>query len=43
VKFDKYGINAGCIEGIDMFALRPILIEGIKGVRSWDAYTLSHD
>jgi hypothetical protein len=27
---DKHGINAGCIEGIDMFALRPILIEGSK-------------
>lgn len=27
---DKYGVNAGCIEGIDLFALRPILIEGSK-------------
>jgi hypothetical protein len=25
---DKYGVNAGCIAGIDIFALRPILIEG---------------
>lgn len=27
---DKYGINAGCIEGIDIFALRPVLIVGSK-------------
>lgn len=27
---DKYAINAGCIDGIDPSALRPILIEGSK-------------
>jgi len=27
---DKYAINAGCIDGIDLTALRPILIEGAK-------------
>jgi hypothetical protein len=27
---DKYAINAGCIEGIDLSALRPIFIEGSK-------------
>jgi hypothetical protein len=27
---DKYAVNAGCIEGIDQSALRPILIEGSK-------------
>jgi hypothetical protein len=27
---DKYAINAGCIDGIDLSALRPILIEGSK-------------
>jgi hypothetical protein len=27
---DKYGVNAGCIEGIDLFTLRPVLIEGSK-------------
>jgi hypothetical protein len=27
---DKYGINAGCIENIDLSDLRPILIEGSK-------------
>jgi len=27
---DKYAINAGCLEGIDLFVLRPIFIEGAK-------------
>ncbi|MEP7350902.1 MAG: GFA family protein [Sphingorhabdus sp.] len=27
---DKFAINAGCIDGIDLSALRPILIEGSK-------------
>jgi hypothetical protein len=27
---DKFGINAGCIEDIDLSALTPILIEGSK-------------
>lgn len=27
---DKYAVNAGCIDTIDLFALRPILIEGSK-------------
>jgi len=27
---DKYGVNAGCIEGIDLSALRPVFIEGSK-------------
>lgn len=27
---DKYAVNAGCIEGIDLAALTPILIEGSK-------------
>ncbi len=27
---DKYGVNAGCIEGIDLAALAPISIEGSK-------------
>jgi hypothetical protein len=27
---DKYGVNAGCIEGIDLSGLHPILIEGSK-------------
>lgn len=25
---DKYGVNAGCLEGIDVFALEPAFIEG---------------
>ena len=27
---DKYGVNAGCRDGVDMSALRPIFIEGSK-------------
>lgn len=27
---DKYGINAGCLDGVDMAALHPISIEGSK-------------
>lgn len=27
---DKYAINVGCIDGIDLLALRPIVIEGSK-------------
>lgn len=27
---DKYAVNAGCIEGVDLSALRPTLIEGSK-------------
>ena len=25
---DKYGINAGCLEGVNVFNLQPILVEG---------------
>ena len=27
---DKYAVNAGCIEGIDVAELHPILVEGAK-------------
>lgn len=27
---DKYGVNAGCIEGLDLSTLTPIFIEGSK-------------
>jgi len=27
---DKYAVNAGCLEGVDLSNLRPILIEGSK-------------
>ena len=27
---DKYGVNSACLEGVDSFALEPILIEGSK-------------
>lgn len=27
---DKYGVNAGCLEGVDLAALTPIFIEGSK-------------
>jgi hypothetical protein len=27
---DKYGINAGCLDGIDLAALQPVFIEGSK-------------
>jgi hypothetical protein len=29
---DKFAVNAGCLEGVDPFALQPILIEGSKVV-----------
>jgi len=27
---DKYGVNAGCLEGVDLSALQPVSIEGSK-------------
>jgi len=27
---DKYGVNAGCLKGVDLSALQPIFIEGSK-------------
>ena len=27
---DKFGVNAGCLDGIDLASLHPILIEGSK-------------
>ena len=27
---DKYAVNAGCLDGIDLSALRPIFVEGSK-------------
>lgn len=27
---DKFGVNAGCLEGVDVFTLKPIFIEGSK-------------
>lgn len=27
---DKYGVNAGCLDGVDLKALRPVFIEGSK-------------
>jgi hypothetical protein len=28
---DKYGVNAGCLDDVDLSALQPIFIEGSKG------------
>ena len=28
---DKYAVNTGCLEGVDLSALRPIFLEGSKG------------
>lgn len=27
---DKYGVNSGCLEGVDIFSLEPVFIEGSK-------------